>query len=62
MYKDMGEQLKLARKVVDVVDRANKKSFVTLLRYNLDKTEGSYAQVRLFARKKEDEKFQKLSM
>ena len=44
MSKDMDEQLKLAHKVVDVVDRAN----------------SSYAQVRLFARKKEDEKFQQV--
>ena len=53
MSKDMDEQLKLAHKVVDVVDGANKKKFVTLLRYNVDKLESSYAQVRLFARKKE---------
>ena len=57
LSKDMDEQLKLAHKVVDVVDRANKKVFVTLLRYNVDKPESSYAQVRLFATKKEDEKF-----
>ena len=58
MSKDMDEQLKLSRKVVDVVDRANRKIFVTLLRYNVDNLEISYAQVRLFARKKEDENFQ----
>ena len=56
----MEEQLKLAHKVVDVVDRANKKICVTLLRYNVDKPESSYAQFRLFARKKEDEKFQQV--
>ena len=33
---------------------------MTLLRYNVDKTESSYAQVRLFARKKEDKKFQQV--
>ena len=32
MSKDMDEQLKLAHKVVDVVDRANRKICVTLLR------------------------------
>ena len=58
--KDMDEQLKLAPKVVDVVDRANRKICVTLLRYNVDKPESFYAQVRLFARKKEDEKFQQV--
>ena len=52
--KDIDEQLKMAHKVVDVVDRTNKKIYVTLLRYIVDKTESSYDQVRLFARKKED--------
>ena len=60
MSKDMDEQLKLAHKVVDVVDRANGKICVTLLRYNVDKPESSYGQVRLFARRKEDEKFQQV--
>ena len=57
MSRDMDEQLKLTHKVVDVVDRTNRKICVTLLRYNVDNPESSYAQVRLFARKKEDEKF-----
>ena len=56
----MDEQLKLAHKVVDVVDRTKRKICVTLLRYNVDRPESSYAQVRLFARKKEDEKFQQV--
>ena len=60
MSKDMDEQLKLAHKVVDVVDRANKKICVTLLRYNVDKPESPYAQALLFSRKKEDEKFQQV--
>ena len=60
MSKDMDEQLKLAHKVVDVVDRTNRKNYVTLLRYDVDKPERSYAQVRLFPRKKEDEKFQQV--
>ena len=60
MSKDMDEQLKLAHKLVDAVDRANRKICVALLRYKVDKLEGSYAQVRLFARKKEDEKFQQV--
>ena len=58
MAKDIYEQLKLAHNVVDVVDRANRKVCVTLLRYNVDKPESSYAQVQFFARKKKDEKFQ----
>ena len=60
MSRDMDEQLKLAHKLVDVVDRTNRKICVTLLRYNVDKLDSSYAQVRLFARKKEDEKFQQV--
>ena len=60
MSKDMDEQLQLVHKVVDVVDRANWKICVTLLRYNVDMFESSYAQVRLFARKKEDEIFQQV--
>ena len=58
MSKDIDEQLKLSHKVFDVVDRANRSICVTLLRYNVDKSQSSYAQVRLFARKKEDQKFQ----
>ena len=60
MSRDMDEQLKLAHKVVDVVDRTNRKICMTLLRYNVDKPESSYAQVRLTAREKEDEKFQQV--
>ena len=56
--KDLDEQPKLAQKVVDAVDQANKKICVTVLRYIVDKLESSYVQVRLFPRKKEDEKFQ----
>ena len=56
MSKDIDEQLKLAHKVVDVVDRANIKICVTLLRYNVDRPESSYAQVRFFC----NEKFQKV--
>ena len=56
----MDEQLKLAHKVVDLVDRANRKVCVTLLRYNADKPESSYAEVRIFARRKEDGKFQQV--
>ena len=46
MSRDMDEQLKLAHKVVDVVDRGNRKNCVTLLLYHVDKPESSYAQVR----------------
>ena len=60
MSKDMDEQLKLSHKVVDVVDRANRKTCVTLLRYNVDRPESSYPHVRLFARKRQAEKFQQV--
>ena len=60
MFKEMVEQLKRAHKLVDVVDRASRKFCVTLLRYRLDKPESSYAQMRLFARKKAEEKFHKI--
>ena len=60
MSKDRIEQFKPAHKVIDVVDRANKKICVILQRYSVDKPETSYAQVRLIARKKADEKFQKV--
>ena len=58
LSKDKKEQLKLVHKMIDVVDRPNGKIFVTLLRYKVDNPETSYAQVRLFGRKKEEEKFQ----
>ena len=56
--KDKEKQLKLVHKVIDVVDRPNRKICVTLLRYKVDNPETPYAQVPLFGRKKEEEKFQ----
>ena len=53
----MEEQLKLVHKVIDVVDRPNRRICVTLLRYNVDNPD-TYAQVRLFGRKKGEEKYQ----
>ena len=55
--KDMEEQLKLVHKVNDVVDHPNRRICLTLLRYKVENPETSHAQVRLFARKKEEEKF-----
>ena len=57
LSKDMEEQLKLVHKVIDVVDCPNRRIYVTLLRYKMDNSETSYAQVGLFGRKKEEEKF-----
>ena len=60
LSKNMGEQLTLVHKVIDVVDCPNRRICVTLLRYKVDNSETSYAQVRLFGRKKEEEKFQQI--
>ena len=60
MSRDMYEQFKQAHQVIDIVDRANRKICVTLLGYNMDKLESSYPQVRLFARKRKEEKFQQI--
>ena len=59
LSKDMEEQLKLVRKVNDVVDCPNRRICLTLLRYKVDNPDTSYAQVRLFGWK-EEEKFQQI--
>ena len=56
----MEEQLKLVHKVIDVVDSTNRKICVTLFRYNVDNPETSYAQVCLFGRMEEEEKFKQI--
>ena len=60
LSKDMEEQLKLVDKVIDIVDRPKRRICVTLLRYKADNPDTSYAQVRQFGRKKEEEKFQQI--
>ena len=60
LAKDMEEQLKLTHKVVEVVDRPHRKICVTKLRYNVEKPETSNVQVRLFGRRKEEEKFNQI--
>ena len=60
LFKDIEEQLKLVHEVIDVVDYPNRRICVTLLRYKSDNPETSYAQVRLFGRKKEQEIFQQI--
>ena len=57
LSKDMEEQLKIVYKVIDVVDRPKRRICVTLLRYKTDSPDTSCAQVRLFGRKTEEEKF-----
>ena len=58
--KDMEEQLKLTHRVVEVADRPHRKICVTKLRYNVGKPETSYVQVRLFGRRKDEEKFNQI--
>ena len=41
LSKDMEKQLKLVHKVIDVVDRPNRRICVTLLRYKVDNPENS---------------------
>ena len=60
IFKDMDEQLKLALKVADLVNRANRKICVTLLWYSVDNPESSFAQVWFFAWNEEDENFQQI--
>ena len=60
LSKDMKEQLKFVHKVIDVVDCPNRRICVTLFSYKLDNPDTSYAQVRLFGRKKEEENFQQV--
>ena len=57
LSRDMDEQFKLGHNVVDVVDRAKRNICSNLLQYSVDRPKSSYAQVLLFAGKKEDEKF-----
>ena len=60
LSKNMEEQLKFVQKVIDVVDRPNRRICETLLRYKVDNPETSYAQIRLFGRKEEEENFQQI--
>ena len=61
LAKDMEEQLKLTHKV-EVVDRPHRKIGVAMLRYNVEKPETSYVQVRLFGRRKDEKNSVKLFM
>ena len=60
LSKDMEEQPKLVHKMIDVVGRPNRRICVTLLRYKADNPDTSYAQVSLFGRKTEEQKFQQI--
>ena len=54
LSKDMDEQLKLADKVLDIVDPASRNICVPLQRYSVHNPESSYAQVRFFVVCKEE--------
>ena len=56
----MEEQLELVHKVIDSVGCPKRRICVTLLRYRADNPDTSYAQVCLFGRKTEEEKFQQI--
>ena len=60
LSKDIEEQVKLVHKVIDVMDRRNRRICVTLLRYKVENPETYYAQVSLFGRKKEEEIIQQI--
>ena len=60
LAKDMEEQLKLTHRVVEVVDRPHRKICVTMLRCNVEKPETSNVQVRLFRRRRDEEKFNQI--
>ena len=56
----MVEQVKLADKVVGVVDPGNREISETLLRYSVDKLDLSIAQVRFFAPEDVDQTFNQI--
>ena len=61
LAKDMEEQLKLTHKIVEVVDRPHRNICVIMLRYNVEKPETSYVQMRLFGRRKDEEKINQIA-
>ena len=60
LSKDLEEQLNLVHKVIDFVDHPKRTICVTLPRYKVDNPDTSYAQICLFGRKTEEEKFQQI--
>ena len=60
LSRDIDEQLKHVHKVIEIAEGAKRKVCVTLLRYKEDNPETSYAQIRLFTRRTEEENFQQL--
>ena len=60
LAKNMEEQLKLTHNVFEVGDRPHGKICMAMLRFNVEKPEISYVQVRLFGRRKDEEKFNRI--
>ena len=60
LSRDIDEQLKHVHKVIEIAEGTKRKMCVTLLRYKEDNPETSYAQIRLFTRRTEEENFQQL--
>ena len=60
LSRDIDEQLKHVHKVIEIAEVTKRKVCVTLLRYEEDNPETSYAQIRLFTRRTEEENFQQL--
>ena len=58
--KDKEEQLKHTHKIVEFVQRSHGKICVTMLRYNVEKPETSYVQMRLFGRRMDEENFNQI--
>ena len=57
---DMEKQLRFTLKVAEVVDQPPRRICVTMLRYNVEKLETSYVQVRLFGKRKDKIKFNQI--
>ena len=53
----MAEQLQLVNKMIHVVDKPNREVCVFLLQYNVEAPQNFYAQVQIFAKRKEEEEF-----
>ena len=60
LSRDIDEQLKHVHKVIEIAEGTKRKVCVTLLRCKEDNPETSYAQIRLFTRRTEEENFQQL--
>ena len=60
LSRDIDNQLKHVHRVIEIAEGAKRKVCVTMQRYKEDNPETSYAQIRLFTRRTEEENFQQL--